>query len=307
MSDDAFMVALQEEARKFTEAVSTDEGDWIVKGFVDVYKRIYAMPGDTKVISKVLELFLIPQLVAFGEINGYWAVLANKQNFYPDVSFISKSTSEMYAVDIKSSYRLDETKINGLTLGAFTGYFRDRDKAKNIMFPYSKYKAHLVLGVIYSQLETPKKRKGKKKSEIPLEELISIGSEEKKTYSIDQLAEIKSVIRNFTFFVQPKYRIASAVPGSGNTRNIGAIINIEQILTGSGPFSTLGEDIFDDYWMNYLNKDMSRKAEIPMPYNNITSYVAHRKRQREVSISIEDAEELDKIDTGPGKFEGEEE
>ena len=60
-----------------------------------------------------------------------------------------------------------------------------------------------------------------------------------------------SVIRDFRFFVQEKWRIASDKSGSGNTANIGSIAKIEDIVTGNGMFSQLGEDWFDDYWMNY--------------------------------------------------------
>src|SRR5215831_16350371 len=100
MADSNFLRSLQEEAQRFNAAVATEDGDWIVKGFIDIYQRIYAMPGDTKVISKVLELFLLPYLSQFAERQGYTLVLAAQQNFYPDVSFISKSDSaEKHAVD----------------------------------------------------------------------------------------------------------------------------------------------------------------------------------------------------------------
>jgi hypothetical protein len=65
MSVDPFLSALQEEATKFTEAVATEDGDWIVKGFIDVYRRIYTVSVDTKVISKVMELLLFPKMVLF--------------------------------------------------------------------------------------------------------------------------------------------------------------------------------------------------------------------------------------------------
>ena len=48
-----------------------------------------------------------------------------------------------------------------------------------------------------------------------------------------------------------KWKIASDKRGSGNTANIGSISNISDIITGRGMFSKLGEDWFDDYWMNY--------------------------------------------------------
>lgn len=76
--------------------------------------------------------------------------LTKEQNFYPDVTFRDR-TGNLFAVDLKSSYRKTEKKINGMTLGTFTGYFRNRRSTKNITYPYSLYKAHIVLGVIYSE------------------------------------------------------------------------------------------------------------------------------------------------------------
>lgn len=293
MSTDTFLRALQEEVEKFSEAIATDQGDWIVKGFIDVYRHIYAMPGDTKVVSKVLELLLIPRLVHFAKSIGYSIKLASQQNFYPDVSFISRSTGEMYAVDIKSTYRTSKEAVNGMTLGAFTGYFRNRQSMKNTMFPYIAYQAHLVLGVIYSKIEFEETDQ----AVIPIDEGI-VPSEEK-IYSLDDLEKIRSVVREFAFFVQPKYKIATARPGSGNTRNIGSVTNIVQLVDGAGPFAELGEEVYDDYWMNYLNKDMARKAETVVPYYNLRTYAEYKNRG--MGIDIEKARQLDQIDTGPGK------
>ena len=50
------------------------------------------------------------------------------------------------------------------------------------------------------------------------------------TYSIDELNEIPSVIHDFLFFAEEKWKIASDKGGSGNTANIGSIHNIQDIL-----------------------------------------------------------------------------
>ncbi|HYP41095.1 MAG TPA: type II restriction endonuclease [Chloroflexia bacterium] len=276
MDEDTFLTQLQREAVAFTEAVGTEKGDWIVKGFIDVYKRIYTISVDTKVVSKILELLLFPKLAQYADRNGYQLVLAPEQNFYPDISFVSKSTKMKYALDIKSTYRTDTTTVNGMTLGAFTGYFRNRASRKNIVFPYSEYNGHFVLGVIYS------------KSEAAIEESES--------YGLEDLEKISSVIRDFEFFVQPKYRIASARPGSGNTKNIGSVTQIDQLVNGRGPFSVLGEDVYDDYWMYYLTKDMARAVDMERPYWNLKTYVEYK--QRGANLDLDKIERLDQIDIG---------
>ena len=137
--------------------VSTEQGDWTVKGFIDIYQRIYTISLDTKVLSKVLELVMFPVIEKFAQENKYRFVLARAQNQYPEISLISEVDDSCYALDIKTTYRtgMDKQgrmKVNGMTLGTFGGYFRDRERATISTFPYSRYKKHYVLGVLYSQV-----------------------------------------------------------------------------------------------------------------------------------------------------------
>jgi len=69
--------------------------------------------------------------------------------------------------------------------------------------------------------------------------------------------------------------------GSGNTKNIGSVVKIEELINGKGPFSNLGEDIFDDYWMYYLTKDMAKAVDLKLaPYKNLSEYFEYKKIKR---------------------------
>ena len=68
---------------------------------------------------------------------------------------------------------------------------------------------------------------------------------------MDNVSSIPPVIRDFIFFAEEKWRIASDKGGSGNTSNIGSIQRIDDILTGNGVFARAGEAAFDDYWANF--------------------------------------------------------
>lgn len=261
MTQNEFLKHLQDHAESFAAAVTTNEGDWIIKGFIDIQQRIYTISVDTKIVSKVLELLLFPMFVEFGRTHGFEIALCPQQNFYPDLSFIDRDGNK-FAVDIKSTYRTDANNVNGMTLGAFTGYFRNRRSTKNTLYPYDDYKGHFVLGVIYSKCD----------------ELI----DERRHYTLEDLGAIPSVIKNFQFFAQPKYRIASARPGSGNTKNIGSVTAIADLTGGTGPFANLGEEIYDDYWMYYLTRDMAKTLEIERPYINLKSYLEYKKRGMDV-------------------------
>ena len=258
MTREQFLEKLQTHAATFEKAVATNEGDWIIKGFIDVYRRIYTISVDTKIVSKVLELLLFPMFVEFAKSNGLRIELSPHQNFYPDLTFVHEETGRKFAVDIKSTYRIDGANVNGMTLGAFTGYFRKRESNKNTLYPYGQYSGHFVLGVIYSKCE----------------DVV----DERKIFTLDQLEQIPSVIKDFQFFAQPKYRLASSRPGSGNTKNIGSITKIDGLAGGNGPFEMLGEEIYDDYWMFYLTRDMAEALQIERPYTNLKSYLAYKQR-----------------------------
>ncbi len=249
---DDFSKKFQKHTNKLCEAVSTDEGDWIIKGFIDIAKNIYTISVDTKVVSKIMELLIFPYLIKFASDNNMKLMLSKEQNHYPDITYIDANDNK-FAIDIKSTYRKNGEIVNGMTLGAFTGYFRDRASTKNITFPYNEYTGHFVLGLIYTRCD----------------ETV----DEEKVYQLDDLKEITSVIKDFKFFVQEKYRIAVARPGSGNTKNIGSVTKITDLIEGNGPFAKLGEELFDDYWMCYLTKDMAKAIDLPEPhYKNLDEY-----------------------------------
>jgi len=242
---------------RFRHTLATDTDDWVVKGFIDVYRNIYTVSVDTKVVSKIIELMLFPVISQFASEHGYGIVLSEHQNHYPDITFIVPDETKI-ALDLKSTYRKSEEAVNGFTLGAFTGYFRQRKSTKNITFPYEQYAAHFVLGVIYSR---------------------STGEvDEKRVYTLDDLQNIVSVVSDFAFLLQEKWRIASDRPGSGNTKNIGSAKNIRALVDGKGNFSSYGEKVFDDYWRNYLTNDMARAIDSDVPYRKLEEYWKWRGR-----------------------------
>jgi len=241
--------------------LETDNNEWIVKGFIDVDKNVYTITNDTKVVSKIIEILLIPKLDRFAKSHGMELELPSKQNFYPDLTF-KDNEGHLFAVDFKSSY-YDGDSVNGLTLGSYWGYFRERDTVKSMDHTYNSYSSHTVLGMLYKQ--------------------SSEDANEREVFGVNELEIIHSVIEDFIFFVQPKWKIANDIPGSGNTRNIGGITNIQKLLNGEGPFAGLGEEVFDDYWKGYFNKVDARTAGIGAPrYNNLNTYKQYLEQQNKL-------------------------
>ena len=193
-----FLAQLKDFANTLSDKIAVND-EWTIKGFIDIFKNIYTISSDTKIVSKILELHLFPQFLAFAEQTGYDIELATYQNYYPDLTFISKTDPSIkFAVDLKTTYREENHPdfCNGFTLGSHGEYFIN-------------------------------------------------------TYSIDELNEIPSVIHDFLFFAEEKWKIASDKGGSGNTANIGSIHNIQDILNGNGVFAKASEELFDDYWANF--------------------------------------------------------
>jgi len=271
-----FKRELDKFASKLMEYVSTDNGDWTVKGFIDVYKNIYTISSDTKIVSKILEIHIFPQILEFAESIGYKLILAEKQNWYPDLTFIHKKNEDVkFALDIKTTFRRND-KTAGFTLGSHGGYFRERDKDKNIQFPYNQYLGHYCLGIIYTrtdvsddldeteifqveelqeEYETPAKKVG-----------------ERKITTVKNLKSITSVIKDFDFFAAEKWKIASDKQGSGNTANIGSIFDIDDLKNENGIFSQLGEEWFDEYWINHGSATMMKDGK-PVKITTLKDYL----------------------------------
>jgi len=252
---ETFAAALTDFVGGLGEYVSAEDGQWTVKGFIDIFKNIYTISSDTKIVSKILEIHLFPKILQFAQDNGYSIVLAEHQNWYPDLSFVKQSDQAVkFAVDLKTTYRdLDfPGHVNGFTLGSHGAYFKERTSTKNIQFPYADYSGHFCLGIIYTRTAA----KDVEETEVIHVKEMQDGeaSEPAHRYrvtSVDNLRSITSVVRDFQFFVCEKWRLASDKQGSGNTANIGSITCIRDILTGNGVFARLGEEWFDEYWMNY--------------------------------------------------------
>ncbi len=241
--------------------VSTDDGQWTVKGFIDIFRNIYTISSDTKIVSKILEIHLFPKILEFAQANGYRIVLANHQNYYPDISFVrADDESIKFAVDLKTTYRCPEKThlCNGFTLGSHGEYFTNRKSRKNIQFPYSSYSGHFCLGIIYDRTD-------------------GATIDETRVRHINELKSIASVVKNFEFFVAEKWKIASDKGGSGNTANIGSINNIADILNGRGMFSELGESWFDDYWMNYGKITIPNEAGGTKKIAKLKDFVEYKK------------------------------
>lgn len=279
-----FQKQLDELVAELREYVSDDEGGWTIKGFIDKYKNIYTISADTKIVSKILEIHIFPEIMGFAEKNGYTLELAKHQNWYPDITLISKENPEIkFALDLKTTFRRGKN-ITGFTLGSHGAYFIERDKSKNIQYPYNQYTGHYCLGVIYTQedfgdelteVEVIKAKDLQEKGDIadPIKD--------REVTEIAKLEDIKPVIKDFEFFAQEKWKISSDQRGSGNTANIGSIKDLDLLKKGEGVFHQLGEEYFDEYWINYGKATIMRGGK-PVPVTSLIDFLEFKGESKHI-------------------------
>ena len=181
----AFFDALSAFVVGLADRVCTPDGQWAVKGFIDTSRNVYSISSDTKITSKILEIHIFPMLLEFAAIHDFKLVLAEHQNHYPDMSFVSVNNPDIkFAVDLKTTYRKPDKPhlCNGFTLGSHGEYFRNRTSSKNIRFPYAEYGGHFCLGVIYDRAH-------------------AATIDETKMVSVDEMSALNSVMSNMQFFV----------------------------------------------------------------------------------------------------------
>ena len=183
----------------------------------------YQIGTDTKLVSKILEISIVTCIVQALTKQGIKTQINQCQTKYPDLVIFTGDGTPV-ALDVKTSYRKTKHSVAGFTLGTFKGYFRSAVAPRAALYPYSQFAKHFVTCVIYDR----------------------VGS---------------TTIENVDAFLREKWEIASKVPGSGNTTNIGSVKNIKCLLQRKTIFASDKE--FFSYWSTYKSSKPLRGAERP--------------------------------------------
>lgn len=200
-------------------------------GILDSSNNIHTLGTDSKIIGRIFEMYTQPILEEIAKELGYKIKTPESQTVYPDfVLFKSEDSTEKIAIDIKTTYVNTEHSTIKFTLGSFGSYMRNN--TKNIAYKYTDYKKHYIIGFVY-------KRNGL--------------AQESRIFKFEERKKIEFPYNNVRYFMEEKYKVAGDKPGSGNTENIGSFPtkNFYDLECGRGPFSELGQDIFDIYWKYY--------------------------------------------------------
>lgn len=80
---------------------------------------------------------------------------------------------------------------------------------------------------------------------------------------VTTVKHLKSITCYFPFFSSKKVKIFNNrrdKQGAGNTANIGCMLNFDDLKNENGVFSQLGEEWFDEYWMNFGSATMLKNG-----------------------------------------------
>ncbi|MBN8676189.1 MAG: hypothetical protein J0L56_18805 [Chitinophagales bacterium] len=208
--------------------------EWDLVGVLTKSSKVYTLSYDSKILSGIFEILCEPVIIEIAEQKGY-ELFKGVQNQYPEFTLFDPSKpNAKIAVDIKSTYRQKLKNGNvrpfAFTLGSYRSYLQDPAGKKGILFPYSDYCEHWVIGFLYDR--------NLKLKNIEIRNII-------------EAAQLEAPYSNIEFFVQHKHLIAGKVKGSGNTTNISSIksSSIEDFSEGRGPFNT--KEDFENFWKKF--------------------------------------------------------
>lgn len=253
---------------EFTTVVEELNINWGIYGLIDRNERVYSLGDDTKLLSRIFELLAAPVVNKIAEKHNLLVQLASSQVIYPDFTLMTDpKDNDKIAVDVKTTYRrgtyqsgsrkygykAGEEKPLKFTLGSYASFLRNN--TKNIEFNYKTYDKHYIIGFVYTR--NPEAREGNVRP-------------------ISEKGKIKQPYLDVEYFVQEKYKLAGEKPGSGNTENIGNFPtkSVEELRKGEGPFTDLGEEVFENYWRNYP------KYREEKSYTNLEEYWKWKKDQQ---------------------------
>ncbi len=208
--------------------------EWSLVGILTKHSVVYTLSYDSKILSGMFEIFCEPIV---HEIAKKHKLILEKtgQTSYPDFTLFKKDKpNQKIAVEVKSTYRKfnkdGRLKKFHFTLGSYRSYIRDPNGKKGILYPYSEYKEHWIIGFLYTR-----------NPECKITEIKQV----------IEASQLQSPFTDIEFFVQEKHKVAGKTTGSGNTTNIGSIKSNSIDDFKKGKLGFISKKEFDNYWKNY--------------------------------------------------------
>ena len=253
--------------------------DLNVYALLDSNNKVHTLGTDSKIIGRIFEMFAQPILAEIAAAHGLLLETPEAQTVYPDfIMMEDRKSKEKIAIDIKTTYVESDRSTIKFTLGSYGSYIRNN--TKNIQYRYTDYAKHYVVGFVY-------KRNG--------------AAQESLVFDYEKRAKITFPYFDVNYFIQEKYKIAGDKPGSGNTENIGSFPTkvFAELKEGKGPFSELGQDLFDLYWKYYPKYRSTEKTYTTL--NEFLEWVPRQGDQLSLLHPYDHRELLRRIEAYKGK------
>lgn len=254
--NDALVTSVKNELREKLRGITNPDAQLI--GFANKSGEIFPFGTDSKIVGRLFEVLSKAAIQSVADRLNLTLYESEQQNSYPDFWLADSKNpdTDRIAIDIKSTYRKfnkkNEVSKFNFTLGSYASFLRNG--TKNINGNYAMYSGHLIMGFLYTRALNP-------------------------TETTTNFTDIDGFIPPFydvEAFVSEKHAIASDKPGSGNTENIATIKsnNIANFENEIGPFASMGEEAFVEYWVNH-----PRYREENKNYSDLAGYLNWKQSQ----------------------------
>lgn len=181
---------------------------WDFIGIADDKSNIIPIPKNSTCITTIIEQKALGVLDKFVKKKYMCELIrARTTREYPDATLKGGVFGDkIIALDIKTARKIGRDRISGLTIGSYAGYFLHPDeKRAGCNIPYGDFKEHWIVAFLYKW--DPRKN------------------------SKEMVSEIDCV-------VNLKWKMASRSTGTGTTKHIGSVKNIQALKDGRGNFDS---------------------------------------------------------------------
>lgn len=232
-----------------------------IRGFIRDDGLVHPLDTDSKVLATLFEVVVKAKLQQLADDHGFVLECPSEQNYYPDFTLSrtrADGSIERLAVDVKTTYMNSSRDAVKFTLGSYTGCIHPDRETKNILYPYSTYAEHWVVGFVYQRAQSARNA----------------------LYSAAELDQVPLPFSSVNLFIQEKWRIAGDKPGSGNTNNIGSLEGpLHLFESGRALFSSDAE--FLAYWRNFNPSGAQRT------YSNLAEFQAWCRNSPNPPVPLE--------------------
>jgi hypothetical protein len=191
---------------------------WNAKGILLDDDSLIPIPPNSTCITAIIEQQALKVLQGWCAEVGITMTPARNTREYPDSTIEGGPLRErLVALDVKTTRRTNDRRVSGFTIGSYAGYFQHPDRQMpGCRIPYGQFSEHWIVGFIYTW------------------------DDERR--SLDMVSDLELIVAE-------KWRIASRSTGTGTTKHIRSVQEINRLRREDGEFSRNEE--FEDYWREY--------------------------------------------------------